>query len=140
MNWRERLEEYRSTSSQSRLFITSLADREIPVGVAVWSVDPLARESEVHYLGVLPAVRGRGWGRIIMQRVCSQSQTHGADSVELNVDLRNRFAIKLYESAGFRELFRRRFWISRDERLFSTGSTHESSDPVNFRGILTDLS
>lgn len=132
MNWRERLHEYQITSPQSRLLITSVADRGIPLGVAVWSVDQALRESEVHYLGVLPSQRGRGWGGKLLQRVCAECRQRGAQSAGLNVDARNHFAVKLYESAGFREVFRRRLWIFRDKRLFSTGSTHGFREPPVF--------
>jgi ribosomal protein S18 acetylase RimI-like enzyme len=54
------------------------------------------------------------------------------ESIELNVDSRNQIAIKLYESAGFQEVFRKRFWIPRADRMFSTGSTHEFIDRSDF--------
>lgn len=132
LNWRDRLTEYQETSPRSRLFITSVADQETVAGVAVWSVDPDLREGEIYYIGVIPAVRGCGWGKQLLSRVCSKSRERGAESIGLNVDFRNLIAIKLYESAGFREVFRKCFWISRDEGMFSTGSTHEFIDRSDF--------
>jgi len=115
MDWRERLADYQDTSPRSPLRITSLVDRETPVGVAVWSVDPALSEGEIYYVAVMPAVRGRGWGKKLLGQVCLESRRRGADAIGLNVDLRNHFAIKLYEAAGFREVFRACVWISRDE-------------------------
>jgi ribosomal protein S18 acetylase RimI-like enzyme len=100
--------------------------------VAVWSLNPVTREVEMNYLGIVPAARGQGRARQLLEEVCGNTRELGADAIELNVDIRNRAAIMLYETSGFQELFRKRLWISGNPELFSTGSTHPASDAPVF--------
>ncbi len=61
---------------------------------------------EVAYLGLTPAARGRGLGRLVLDhaRSVAARQTH---RLELAVDRRNTPAVRLYRDAGFRTFDRR---------------------------------
>jgi ribosomal protein S18 acetylase RimI-like enzyme len=55
---------------------------------------------EVIYLGLTPAARGLGFGRAVIQHALELARGN-VPRIELAVDLRNRPALRLYESAGF---------------------------------------
>jgi ribosomal protein S18 acetylase RimI-like enzyme len=61
---------------------------------------------EVVYLGLTPEARGRGLGRAAVSHAVELARTH-AHLIELAVDVRNRPALKLYESTGFQIVDRR---------------------------------
>jgi ribosomal protein S18 acetylase RimI-like enzyme len=52
-------------------------------------------------LAVDPAVRGRGFGRLLLQFLHVAALWRGASSVRLTVDRENERARSLYESAGY---------------------------------------
>ena len=56
---------------------------------------------EVTYLGLTPAARGRGLGRVALEYAIDQARAAGIDRIELAVDARNTPARRLYEGAGF---------------------------------------
>ena len=55
---------------------------------------------EVVYLGLTPAARGCGLGRIVLQRALTLARTR-VPRIELAVDCRNTPATRLYQSSGF---------------------------------------
>ena len=61
---------------------------------------------EVVYLGLTPSARGRGLGRAAIAHALELAGAH-ADRLELAVDVRNRPALRLYESSGFTVVDRR---------------------------------
>lgn len=64
------------------------------------------RATELTYLGLVPAARGRGWGRQALRFALA-----AAGDVVLNVDARNEPALRLYRAAGFREYDRREVFL-----------------------------
>jgi ribosomal protein S18 acetylase RimI-like enzyme len=78
---------------------------------------------EVIYLGLTPAARGRGLGRVVLHHALELARGH-TPRLELAVDLRNTPAVRLYRSAGF---------TVRDRRavhLALLGSPETASGPI----------
>ena len=65
-------------------------------------------EAELHRIATLPAARGQGLGRRLLDAFCASAQAKGASRVFLEVRAENRPAIALYVSAGFVLVGRRR--------------------------------
>lgn len=62
---------------------------------------------EVAYLGLVPAARGRGLGRLLMQRTLGTAVRRGVVLVSLAVDEGNEPALKLYRRFGLSTVARR---------------------------------
>ena len=60
-----------------------------------------ARCCEITYLGLIPEWRGRGISKVIMNFVRDWALASEIQGITLAVDLRNRPAIRLYQSCGF---------------------------------------
>jgi ribosomal protein S18 acetylase RimI-like enzyme len=56
---------------------------------------------EIVYLGLVPAVRGRGWGVQLVRRAQSVAAAAGARGLVLGVDARNTPALDMYDRTGF---------------------------------------
>lgn len=69
----------------------------------------LDREDGVIWLGIAVTdhARGRGYGRMMMQRLMESASALGIQTLRLSVDDRNEPAIRLYERFGFRLVERR---------------------------------
>jgi ribosomal protein S18 acetylase RimI-like enzyme len=74
-----------------------------PVGICLLDTSMLEQgEDHVRRLGVLPAARGRGIGRWLLERAASQAAAEGRRALTLSVDGENATgATRLYESVGF---------------------------------------
>lgn len=59
-------------------------------------------------MGVIPGFRGQGLGRKLLEATMADALGAGLERIELEVFASNEPAIKLYESAGFREEGRKR--------------------------------
>ena len=71
-------------------------------------------------MAILPAARGRGGGRALLEAVFEYARSRGAHKVELEVWPGNARAIALYASAGFEvEGLRRDHYRRRDGSLRS---------------------
>jgi putative acetyltransferase len=71
-------------------------------------------------MGVIPAVRGRGGGRALLDAAIEHARAHGAHKLELEVWPENERAIDLYKSAGFEvEGMRRDHYRRKDGSLRS---------------------
>ncbi len=55
----------------------------------------------IYGLGVLPAYRGKGYGRWLLMKSVQVLLESGADKVMLQVEANNSNALKLYQSSGF---------------------------------------
>jgi ribosomal protein S18 acetylase RimI-like enzyme len=66
-------------------------------------LDPETYGARIHMTGVLPELRGRGWGRTLLLAGLSMLKRRGINEVVLTVDTKNRSALSLYRSLGFRE-------------------------------------
>jgi ribosomal protein S18 acetylase RimI-like enzyme len=72
---------------------------------------------EVIYLGLTPAARGHGLGRELVRRAVELARDHVA-WLEVAVDLRNKPALRLYETTGF---------VARDRRVVHLAILGENS-------------
>jgi GNAT superfamily N-acetyltransferase len=78
---------------------------DAPDGVAVLrfrdSIWSSGLECYLAELYVIPARRGKGLGRALMEAALQEARDHGADSMEIGVDEPDHVARHLYESLGF---------------------------------------
>jgi len=86
-----------------QLWTVLLRDKEggDAVGCLLLSELPARRALELVYLGLSPAVRGRGFGRMLMQRVLRIASQRRFDTTTLAVDAANTPAVKLYRRCGY---------------------------------------
>lgn len=77
----------------------------------------VAGEAELLLLAVKKNAQGRGIGRLLLDRFLAQAKLRGAQKLHLEVREGNH-AVKLYASAGFREVGRRKhYYRGRDNQL-----------------------
>jgi ribosomal protein S18 acetylase RimI-like enzyme len=91
-------------------FTLLLHDGE-PVGVLVVEMVYTALKAEISYLGVLPAFRGRGFGRELVEYAMREARESGVLAVTLSADAHNEPALRLYHSCGFAETDRQYVWL-----------------------------
>ena len=73
---------------------------------------------ELVYMGLSPAVRGRGLAKVLLHEALACAGRSGANSMVLAVDCRNYIAHQLYKSFGFHEAIRRTvLYYSSDQEL-----------------------
>jgi len=78
-----------------------------PCGVLLLSLLPDSNSMELVYMGLTPAVRGKGLGQLLLHEATECSRQSGVSCLMLAVDCRNHFARKLYEQFDFTEFLRR---------------------------------
>lgn len=78
------------------------------VGILLLADHPNAKHWELMYMGLVPEVRGRGWGRQIAQHAQWLAGRAGVERIVLAVDSANEPAVKMYQSTGFE------MWDARD--------------------------
>lgn len=87
--------------------------RQAPAGVigfvAFWRV---ADEMHINNLAVHPDWRGRGYGRWMLARVLDAASSMGVRQATLEVRASNGAALRLYGSAGFRQVGVRRAYYT----------------------------
>lgn len=79
----------------------------------VFGLVALSRENQsymLHGLGVLPALRGKGFGGAILNAVLAVLRNRGVTNITLEVDVDNPAALALYRSRGFTEVSRADYW------------------------------
>lgn len=113
--FRELLEE--TGSSQPKLFLWPVAlVRNKPVGFAAVSVDTRfeARDltGTILSIGVLPMLRRRGLGKVLLAEALNALKSYGAKAVQALVDDENRPSLALHQWAGF-ELMPERYMVYR---------------------------
>ena len=72
-------------------------------GPSTW--DAGERTAELETLAVLPAARGAGVGRALMEAAFAAAKARGADSMAVGVAHTNEGAIRFYEREGFRPFY-----------------------------------
>ncbi|MCH8828553.1 MAG: GNAT family N-acetyltransferase [Planctomycetes bacterium] len=82
---------------------TIFSDADADVGVQLFCEHPDQDAWELVYMGIVPAARGRGWGRLIVLDGLHEANAAGREAVLLAVDQRNQPALKLYGELGFRQ-------------------------------------
>ncbi len=70
------------------------------VGYVSHQFDYLPGTTKIHKLYALPAVQGKGFGRLMVEHVADQARAAGQQKLRLDVNYKNR-AIGFYEKIGF---------------------------------------
>lgn len=88
---------------------------ETPIGCLLLAVhtpeEPAASSfGELIYWGVIPSVRGQGFGREILELALGQASELQLDKLVLAVDAANEPALRLYEQLGFFGWLRKEAW------------------------------
>lgn len=86
--------------------LIALDDAGEPAGYALGRV--AADEAELLSIALLPDLRRRGGGRLLLDALMERSAASGAARLFLEVAIDNAAALALYRGAGFREAGRRR--------------------------------
>lgn len=81
------------------------------VGCLLVNLHPEVNHAEIVYLGLVPEVRGRGWGLELARQAQWQAELAECDQAVLAVDAANHPAIRMYAAAGFVQWDRRATWI-----------------------------
>jgi ribosomal protein S18 acetylase RimI-like enzyme len=84
---------------------------EQSVGCLLLADHPATRQWEIVYVGLIPGVRGRGWGLELTRHAQWLARSAGRERLVLAVDAANEPAIRMYSLAGFRAWDRRAVWI-----------------------------
>ncbi|HUN80164.1 MAG TPA: GNAT family N-acetyltransferase [Phycisphaerae bacterium] len=87
------------------------ADGDGPSGCILLNENPLRPALEVVYMGVHPRARRSGVGRRLLREALQLAHREGISRVTLAVDERNEPARRLYQSAGFKRIMRRRAMV-----------------------------
>lgn len=87
---------------------------EIPAGFAL-ALD-LREECEILSLGVLPEWRREGIGSALLDSVCSEGRSRGAERIVLEVAVDNSAALSLYTRRGFIPIGHRRNYYRQASR------------------------
>lgn len=97
---RQLLDEYRAQSDHESATWFFLRFEGADVGCLLLADHPALDQFELVYLGLVPEVRGRGWGLSIVRYAQWLAATRGRQSLVLAVDAANRPAMAMYEAAG----------------------------------------
>jgi mycothiol synthase len=82
-----------------------------PVGVLMMTEMVESGDLDVSYVGTVPEVRHRGFGREIMLKAMFEAKAAGVSRVTLSVDARNAPALHLYRGLGFVPYDRREVFL-----------------------------
>jgi ribosomal protein S18 acetylase RimI-like enzyme len=72
------------------------------VGYVSHQFDYLPGTTKIHKLYALPAVQGKGYGRLMIDHVAAQARAAGQQKLRLDVNYKNR-ALGFYEKLGFQK-------------------------------------
>ena len=79
----------------------------------------IAGEGELMRIAVEPSLRGRGFGRKLMEVLTETARKKGVEEITLEVRVSNATAVALYKSFGFRiEAVRKRYYTNPVEDAF----------------------
>ena len=101
----ETIESYKAAGKFTRSCWSLLSVRDEPAGVCLLS--PLLADNsiELTYMGIVPEYRGKGLGRIMINRALSLSAIDGYKLMTLAVDAHNHYAWQIYKASGFKDMF-----------------------------------
>ncbi len=105
------LESHRATGEHDPSLWWLVRHAGEPAGVMLFSPSVAQSTLELVYLGVDPALRGRGLARRILEHGLATLAGRQEASVTCAVDLRNMPARRLYERLGFADVSRRRAFV-----------------------------
>ena len=101
------LDGHRATGSLDPALWTVLRVQGVASGMLLLNPSPLSKTIELVYLGLVPAARGRGLGRLLLRHGLSLVAGRDERSIQLAVDEANLPAIRLYRREGFHRVLRR---------------------------------
>jgi ribosomal protein S18 acetylase RimI-like enzyme len=81
------------------------------VGCLLLTLHPAGPHCELVYVGLVPSVRGRGWGIELTRHAQWLSRQVDAERLVLAVDASNEPAVRIYVAAGFAAWDRRQLWL-----------------------------
>ena len=84
-----------------------------PVGCLLLAEVPARHALELVYLGLTPAARGRGYGRLMLRRTLAIASRRHFDLATLAVDANNLPAVRLYRRSGYATVGQRIAMIKR---------------------------
>ena len=76
-----------------------------PVGYVSHELDYLPFTTKIHKLYVLPGAQGRGYGRMVVEKVRNIADRAGQTKLRLDVNYQNK-AVDFYERLGFNKVAR----------------------------------
>lgn len=79
-----------------------------PVGMLCFQL--VEGQAEIYKIGVVPEVRGRGWGRWLLEALIAEGLGRAWNAIFLEVRESNLAAHRLYEGCGFQASGRRHFY------------------------------
>jgi mycothiol synthase len=122
---------YRSTGPSDPCYwlIARHAGRD--VGCLLLADHPRLDNMEIQYLGLVPSVRGRGWGILLARHAQWIAGTAGRSRLVLAVDEANTPAVQTYTATRFQTWQRRRLYV---RQLHSVDNWHASSRQVFHAG------
>lgn len=89
------------TGDKERTWIAELGENKEPIGKLGAMVEP-GTSGFIYGFCVLPAFRGKGYGRqILSQTIMALQEQDQAEHIKLEVSVENEKALGLYESCGF---------------------------------------
>jgi ribosomal protein S18 acetylase RimI-like enzyme len=80
-------------------------------GVLLLADHPKAGHWELMYMGLVPEVRGNGWGRQITRHAQWLAAQSGVERIVLAVDATNEPALRMYRNTGFEMWDRRTVFV-----------------------------
>lgn len=105
--WSEKLLQDLLTSSWDKAWV--LKEDETVCGYSNFRV--IAGEGELMRIAVHGACRGRGYGRLLMERLLREAEEENVEDITLEVRASNAPAIALYEAYGFqKEAIRKNYY------------------------------
>jgi ribosomal protein S18 acetylase RimI-like enzyme len=99
---------HKNIGGESNRYIIARLDGA-PIGALNLQLDE--KGSGIYGFGVLPAQRGRGYGRQILARTIEYALAEGRRPIILEVAPENERALGLYTSVGFRQTHRYDYYI-----------------------------
>jgi ribosomal protein S18 acetylase RimI-like enzyme len=103
---------YRGASDTTRRRWNLVRQEGRAVGCCLFAEAPRSEPWELVYWGLIPEVRGRGWGMHLMRWVLKEVERGGGSSLLLAVDVANAPATRIYQQLGFFLVARRRVLIA----------------------------
>jgi len=83
----------------------------VDIGVLLLAEHVESRHIELIYMGLIPAARGRGWGRQIVQHAIKMASCVGSDRVVCAVDAENLPGLAVYRDTFFETWDRRSIFL-----------------------------
>lgn len=121
------LDGYQSVGQYDPKLWTILYLDGVAAGLSLVSNNPAAEVVELIYLGLLPFARGRGLGKLLLNQALRESSTTGSNSIVLACDEVNPPALHMYETGGFRRVFRKAAFIYSFDFPSSTSQSHHDA-------------